>query len=284
MKRYIIIITVLFAGAFAFNSCDEKHTIYDGDAFVMFADTLSICPATQDGEGFPVYVATLNTRSYDRTYGIEVVSEASNAVYGYHYKLESQTVTIPAGQTFATFNVLPIYENIEDADSLGFQMNLLSALGDSWSEEGNTTKVLFQKVCPFDIYDFTGKCRVTSEFLNTYLGSYSRDITCDIVEGEENTLILRDMYQDGYDIKIRFDNSDQLNPKFIVDEGQKIGDTRDLISTPHGDNLLLVKEVPGLEPTVNICRKIADIPLILYVDNVGALGGYYNVVEWIDEY
>lgn len=294
MKRLINIMIVLAVGTGMFAGCDETRTTYDGPSFVMFSDTMSICPAMKNGKDFPVHVVTLRASDYDRTYSVEIMAGASNAVYGYHYKLDKQSVTIPAGQTSATVNVRPVYENIENTDSLGFQLNLLSALGDEWSEEGSTTKIILQKVCPFDIHDFVGYYRVTSAFLNTVTGNYNRISTVEMVDGEENTLLLKGFYQDqdvisgeNYDLKITFDGSDPLNPTFKVQEDQIIGDARTFLNPPYGDGKLRVSEVPSMAPTFDICRKRASIPLLLYIKITGNnayVGGWDNIVEWIEDY
>lgn len=57
---------------------------------------------------------------------------------------------------------------------------------------------------PFDIHAFTGYCKVTSTFFNTYMENTTlRLITSEIVEGEENTIVLHGLYFDGYDTKLK---------------------------------------------------------------------------------
>lgn len=81
-----------------------------------------------------------------------------------HYKLLSNTVTIKAGEMAANVEVQGNYESIEPTDSLGFALHLIIPESNEWEMYGTETKVVLQKVCPFDINNFTGYCTVTSIF------------------------------------------------------------------------------------------------------------------------
>ena len=54
----------------------------------------------------------------DRTFGIEIDDKASNAIENKHYEIESNTVTIKAGELAANLRIRGLYDNIGKTDSL----------------------------------------------------------------------------------------------------------------------------------------------------------------------
>ena len=75
---------------------------------------------------------------------------------GRHFSLESNTVTIKAGERTANVRIRGIYDNIEVTDSLGMVLQLVSKEESKWELYGTETKVILEKVCPFDIHLFEG--------------------------------------------------------------------------------------------------------------------------------
>ena len=61
----------------------------------MFADTLSTNMVFPDEAYFSIPVASTVACDYDRTFAVEVIDQGSNAIEGYHYRLKSNTITIP---------------------------------------------------------------------------------------------------------------------------------------------------------------------------------------------
>ena len=136
----------------------------------MFADTAATYMVLQDKEYFSVPVTSTVACDYDRTFGVEIIDQGSNAVEGKHYRLLSNTITIKAGQRAANVEVRGLYDNIEPTDSLGFILKLVMPEQVNWNLYHDQTKVVMMKSCPYDVNDFTGWCVVTSLFLNQYPG------------------------------------------------------------------------------------------------------------------
>ena len=99
MKKIFQILAVFGSLALLASSCSRENNIYHAEEYVMFADTLKTYPVQQDVEYFSVPVVSTVTKDYDRTFGVEILDRMSNATEGLHYRLESNTVTIKAGQT-----------------------------------------------------------------------------------------------------------------------------------------------------------------------------------------
>jgi len=281
---YGIFISAVAAIAF-FASCKENYITYSGPSYIAFADTLSICPVQQDGGPFSIEIAATQACDHDRTFGVEVLPGKSNAVYGYHYRFDSQTVTIKAGERATALAITGNYENIKDTDSLCVSLRLVSAEDYEWDLYGLETRVQLKKVCPFDINNFTGYCLLTSSWFLEY--STSSDITrlikSELAEDEENTVVLHDFLFDGYDIKIRFDPSDVLDPVVEMTGEQVIGDTREAFNYIYGDGRIWADDAAGMPNMFDTCHDYALLYMTLRVKNVGVIGNYVNILEWLSD-
>ena len=291
LLRYMSMLAVVVA-AVSMTSCNEEYTTYTGPEYVMFADSISTNMVLADGEVFAVTVASTVKCDYDRTFGVEVVDKGSNAIEGVHYTLESNSVTIPAGEMAAEVRVRGNYDKIEATDSLGFVLRLVMPEQLEWDlyPNGAQTKVVMYKSCPFDVNNFTGWCVMTSLLLYNYPGentSYQRLVKADLHPTEENTIILRNCFYDGYDVKMRFDASNPAQPKITMDEDQVLSDEASVFGMIHGDNKLLGTTSPYNESYFNSCQRFAVVWLYVYVKNlgtmVGTVGNFYNIFEWVSD-
>ena len=187
--KFLRFFTLLALASSLFVACDEEYTTYSDAEYVIFADTMSINMVTPDEEYFTVALSSTVARDYDRTFGIEVVDEGSNAVEGKHFQLLSNSVTIPAGKLATEVKIKGLYDNIEPTDSLGFTLQLVMRDELKWDlyPKSNRTKVVMYKSCPFDINDWGGTiekpryCLLTSLLLYSYPGTnmtYQRLVRC----------------------------------------------------------------------------------------------------------
>ncbi len=291
MKRItlFLIVATLLAG---FTACEEHYTTYSDAEYVIFSDTLSTNMVVCDADYFSVAVTSTVKRDYDRTFGVEIVDEGSNAVEGLHYRLLSNTVTIPAGQLTSAVKVKGLYENIEATDSLGFRLRLILPEALKWDlyAANNETKVVMYKSCPFEINDFTGWCVLTSLYLYSYPGtnpSYQRLVYTRIHPTEPDKIIVEDAFYDGYDITLGFDNSDLANPLLLMDRDQILSDEQTVFGQVLGDNHILGRESSAYISNFNSCQRFATLWLEVYVENlgesVGTVGHFYNIFEWITD-
>lgn len=279
-------------------SCKEQYTTYQDAEYVMFADTLTTNMVLNDGSSFTVPVASTVACDYDRTFGVEIIDKGSNAIEGRHYRLKSNTVTIPAGERTANVEVFGNYDKIEAADSLGFIMQLVLPEQLKWDlySDYNRTKVVMYKSCPFDINDFGGTkekpryCIVTSLLLYNYPGTntdYQRLVRTYKHPSRENAIIVEDMFYDGYDVTIDFKTGNPAEPAISLDADQVISDEASVFGQILGDNKILGDDSPHYTSYYNSCQKFAILYLHVYVHNltinVGTVGHYYNVLEWISD-
>lgn len=281
MKK--ILYTLLALALFA--SCNTKHITYSGPMYIAFSDTLSICPVLESGEPFDVYIGATQASDKDRTFAVEVLNMKSNAIYGHHYEIENHTVTIPAGETSTKVRIIGNYENIAASDSLSIVLSLLSVDEYSWDLYGQTTRIELKKACAFDINNFVGWCKVTSSFWLQYSSSldFARVVRCEAVEGEPDAFVIKDFLMDGYDVKFKVDATDILNPVIQMVGEQIVGDTRIPFQMVYGDGRIRGFEDPSYLPYFDICNKYAETYMYLYVKNVGTIGTFVNILEWITD-
>lgn len=288
MKKLLIGCMAAVAALISLAGCEQDKVVYSGPNYLMFSDTLYTYGVQESNEIFNVPVSATTRADYDRTFAVEVVDKESNAVEGKHYKLLSNTVTIKAGEMAGNVEVQGVYENIAITDSLGFALHLIIPEADEWAMYGSETKVVMQKVCPFDINMFTGYCKVTSTYFQAYLQTTEiRLITSDIVEGEENTIALHGIYYDGYDTKIKFTRKDPLEPLIEMKE-QPCGNTGEAFGTIYGNGKLLMEQPTAYTSYYSTCEKYILQFVTLSVDNkdgskFGTVGTYINVIEWISD-
>lgn len=289
MKQIIKYMTFAFLAATALVGCKERYVTYSDAEYVMFADTLATYPVQDTVEYFSIPVVSTVIRDYDRTYGVEIIDKGSNAIENLHYRLQSNTITIKAGENRADVKVHGYYENIEATDSLGFTLQLVMDEKYVMPLYGKQTKAVLMKSCPFDINDFTGYCVLTSMFLYNYnaTGSYQRLVYTEKHPTESNTIICRNWINDGYDVTMTFNASDPMKPVVTMDKGQVASDEGSFFGISYGDDKLLVTHSSLNESIFYPCGRYMFIWTEMYVENlgvpVGTVGHFYNIMEWVSD-
>ena len=228
MKRIITFILATGLCAFLATGCQEEYTTYSDAEYVMFSDSVSLNMVLENQDYFTVPVASTTACDYDRTFGVEIVDQGSTAIEGVHYRLASNTVTIPAGKRTADVQVHGYYDRIEPSDTLQFSLRLVMPEQLEWDLYKDRTRVRMLKGCTFHVEDFTGWCVVTSTFLQDYPGventSIQRLIRTERDPNDPNTVIMHSWLFSGYDVRIRFDTSDPAKPLTTMPEDQVMSD------------------------------------------------------------
>ena len=289
MKQIIKYMTLAFLAVAALSSYKERYVTYSDAEYVMFADTLATYPVQDTVEYFSIPVVSTVIRDYDRTYGVEIIDKGSNAIENLHYRLQSNTITIKAGENRADVKVHGYYENIEATDSLGFTLQLVMDEKYVMPLYGNQTKAVLMKSCTFDVNDFTGYCVLTSMFLYNYsaTGVYQRLIKTERHPTEQNMIICKNWINDGYDVTMTFNASDPMKPFVTMDPDQVASDEGSFFGISYGDDKLLVKNSSLYDSIFYPCGKYLYIWTEMYVEKlgepVGTVGHFYNIMEWVSD-
>lgn len=287
MRKIFIGFLAVSAIIIGLTGCEQKRVSYNGPSYLMFSDTLYDYPVQETNEVFKVPVSTTKAVDYDRTFAVEIIDKESNAIEGKHYKLLNNTVVIKAGKMTADVEVQGIYENIAATDSLGFSMRLILPEETEWDMYGKGAKVVLHKTCPFDINNFKGYCKVTSTYLLEMMQTSTRLIKTELSKDEENTVILKDLYYDGYDVKLKFKTGDVYRP-YITIEDCVCASTSDAFGTIYGDGKLMMSQPTNYVSYYNTCEKFVLQYVTLSVYNkdktlYGIVGTYLNILEWISD-
>ena len=275
---------VMLAGL---TSCEEQRTVYDGPLYIMFADTLSVLGVENSEEVFDIHIAATQASDKDRTLAVEVVDKESSAIEGVHYTLESNTVVIKAGELATSVRVRAIYDNLTIDEDPTLVLRLITDDDVQWSlYEGNETKVILRKICPFDINAFTGYAVVTSTFLMDYSIKDMRLITTEVDPEDSTAVILHDYFYDGYDVKLRFTTEDMLNPLIEMDD-QTMATTGEAFGTIYGDGMLHAYQPSSLVSYYSSCEKFIFQYMTVWVpgmaEGTNVVGTFINAVEWISD-
>ena len=251
MKLLITGIVALITLAVGFWGCNDlSRTTYSGSDYVMFSDTLSMYPVQDSEKWFEIPVVATNICDYDRSFGVEVDDKASNAIEKKQYVVESNTVTIKAGER-------DLY--------------------------GTRTRVQMQKACPFELSTFEGYCLLTSSFFSAYMtNTEHRLLQAERDKAEDNTIILHDFFYKNYDLKIKYDPSDPLKP-FVEFDEQIIGSTAEAFGTIYGNGKLMCDQPVAYDSYYNVCQKFVILYTTIYVVGKGTVGTYVNILEWISD-
>ena len=275
---------VMLAGL---TSCEEQRTVYDGPLYIMFADTLSVLGVENSEEVFDIHIAATQASDKDRTLAVEVVDKESSAIEGVHYTLESNTVVIKAGELATSVRVRAIYDNLTIDEDPTLVLRLITDDDLQWSlYEGNETKVILRKICPFDINAFTGYAVVTSTFLMDYSIKDMRLITTEVDPEDSTAVILHDYFYDGYDMKVHFTTEDMLNPLIEMDD-QPMATTGEAFGTIYGDGMLHAYQPSSLVSYYSSCEKFIFQYMTVWVpgmaEGTNVVGTFINAVEWISD-
>lgn len=287
MKRILKYIAIPFLMLLA--GCQERYVTYADDEYVMFADTLAVYPIQPEEEWVHIPVVSTVVKDYDRTFGVEILDKGSNAIENMHYRLQSNTITIKAGENRADVLLHGYYDNIGVTDSLGITLQLVMNDNLEMPLYGRQTKAVLMKSCSFDINNFTGYCVLTSMFLYDYsvTGSYQRLVYTEKHPTEENTIICRSWLQDGYDVTMTFNADDPMMPLVTMDKDQVASDEGSFFGTVHGDDKLLVTNSPLYDSVFYPCGNYLYIWAEIYVNNlgtsIGTVGHFYNIMEWVSD-
>ena len=282
LSTLIILCTLLSVG------CKEDKAEVAGGIY-HFAEEAYAFGVLDSEEWFEVPIVATLPHSEARNIGIEVVASESSAIEGVHFNLESHTVRLDAESGECKVRIQGNPEEFELGDVLNLKLRL--AVDSKFLDNSATTEceVALQKCCPFDINAFTGYCKITSTYFMQYLNSDSRLVRTERDPKVENGIIVKDMFYEGHDVRFTLHNEDRLNP--IADMPTTVvGSTGEAFGTIYGNGKLMISEPQGegINPEeyksyYGTCERYLFNYAMLYVEEVGIVGVFVNIFEWISD-
>lgn len=267
---------------FALLACNTERTTYNETNFILFSAEEHTLGVIDSEDWFEIPITATRTADYNRNVGVEVIASESSAIEGLHFIVESNTVTIPAGKLTTALRIKGMAENIPIDVQPKIILNLVINEEETWDVYGTRCEVTLQRCCPFDINNFAGYAKITSTWLMQYMNTDSRLVETE-VDAATNTLTIKSMFYEGYDIKISLDDSDPLAPRVIVPKEQVLGSTGEAFGTIYGNGKLMMSEPTGYTSYYGTCENFMVLYSMMYVDNVGTVGTFVNIFEWISK-
>ena len=262
--------------------CQAEKTTYDGPDYVLFSADSHTLGILDSEEWFEIPISATRIASEERTIGVEVVAAESSAIEGLHYVLESNTLTIPKGELTTAVRIRGVAENIEINSMLSIKLRLVIEPELVWDAYGIESEIQLQRCCPFDINNFTGYAKVTSTWIMQYMNAEARLVRTERDTKDPNAIIVKDMFYDGYDIRLVLNSEDRLNPTVAMAE-QVLGTTGEAFGTIYGNGKLMMAEPTGYTSYYGTCENFLVLYSMMYVDGVGVVGTYVNIFEWISD-
>lgn len=263
--------------------CESERQIYDGPNYIMFSSERHDLGVMDSEEWFEIPITATRTADHDRNVGVEIIAARSSAIYGMHYTIESTTVTIPAGELNAMLRIKGYPDAISVSDNLGITLNLVLEDEDVWEEYGTETEVYLHKCCPLDMNAFTGYAVLTSTWIMQYMNAESLLVKTHLDDTTPNTIVVESMYYDGYDIRITFLNENRLEPFVEMPEPQVAGSTGEAFGTIYGNGKLMMMQPADSGSYYSPCEGFLLQYVTMYVEEVGTVGTYANILEWISD-
>lgn len=262
--------------------CQAEKTTYEGPDYILFSADSHTLGILDSEEWFEIPISATRTANEERTIGVEVVASETSAIEGLHYILESNTLTIPKGELTTAVRIKGLAENIDINSMLSIKLRLVIDPELVWDAYGIESEVQLQRCCPFDINNFTGYAKITSTWTMQYMNAEARLVRTERDLKDQNTIIIKDMFYDGYDIRLRLNSDDRLNPTVTLTE-QVLGTTGEAFGTIYGNGKLMMAEPTGYTSYYGTCENFLVLYSMMYVDGVGVVGTYVNIFEWISD-
>lgn len=268
--------------ALAFTACRADYTVRVTTDVIMFPEESYTLGVIDSEEWLEIPISATKSVDYDRNIGVEVIWAESSAIEGLHYVVESNTLTIPKGELTTALRIRGIAENIAVGEELTICLNLVLDQENVSELYSTRSEVKLQRCCKLDMNNFIGWAKVTSTWTMQYMNSDARLVSTELGK-DEKSIVIKNMFYEGYDIEVTFDDSDPLEPRVIVPDAQVIGLTGDAFGTIYGDGKLLMSEPMGYTSYFGACENFMVLYSMMYVENVGNVGVYVSIFEWISE-
>lgn len=262
--------------------CESERPIYEGRNFIMFSAESHTLGIIDNEEWFEIPVSASRTADVDRHVGVEVIITESSAIEDMHYEIESHTLTIKAGELATALRIRGIADALSPNAPVEVKLGLVLDQEEILSDYSTSTVVTLQRCCPFDINNFVGYAVLTSTWSMQYMNTDARLVRT-YLDKEEGVIAIKDMFYEGYDIRVKLSSEDRLNPLASLCGAQVLGTTGEAFGTIYGNGKLMVDNPTGSLSYYSTCENFLLLYTVMYVDEVGTVGNYINILEWISD-
>lgn len=289
--QYIACAVVLLASTLGIGCQRETDEVVTAPCHISFAEESYVFGVVDSEEWFEIPIVASGKVSSDLNLGVEIVASESSAIQDQHFTLESTTLRIPEGKDSTSLRLKCNPDNIAINEECVLAVRLV--LEEENIGQGATEcSIMLRHCCPFNLERFEGYAVLTSTWCMQYMNCNSRLVHTHI-DRDNNVVIIEDMLYEGYDIAVELDNSDRLNPTAKLRGTQVLASTGDAFGTIYGDGKLLITEASNYESAsadlsgyvsfYSLCEGFMMLYTVMYVEGVGEVGMFGNIVEWISD-
>lgn len=271
--------------------CEKEPTTTPNEGDILFTSDGHVFGVVDSEEWFEIPITATHATEQSRTIGVEVIAAKSSAMEGYDFELASHTLTIEGGRKSATLRLRGIAENFDHNTSKSIALRLVLNPENIANNSSIETTVVLQHCCPFDINNFEGYAVLTSTWCMQYMNSNSRLVHTHAED--EGIVVIEDMLYDGYDIRVKLNTEEIINPTALLCDTQVLGSTGDAFGTIYGDGKILITEaskynsasadLSGYISFYSTCENFMMLYTVMYVEGVGEIGMFGNILEWVSD-
>lgn len=276
MKMKFNILLSLIVLAILGVSCSPEETTYSDKGYVMFEDSVLLCPVTENtDETFDVYVSSTVTCDYDRNYAVQILDRKSNAIEGHHYTLESPNIIIKKGERASSIKMRGNYDKLKSRDSLCVTLQLLASDDEKSNLYPNEVNIQLVKCPPLNLNLFTSNIQFFATF--PFSSSETKTFFLKTEKVNDHRLVLKQPFDDKHDLYLDFDDSDILYPVVTVSEQVAFTDV--------SYTEVYVKSSATTESYVypDADDRLIVLYLEFYIPTVGRFGTYRYLIRWVDQ-
>jgi hypothetical protein len=285
--NYIITGFVFFALAFASCKKTESEFIKVAESAVHFVGTTNptYTLSSSTTGPFTVNIGTTDVTTADRSVTIDITSP-TGAAQGTHYTVTSKSVTIPAGQATASFNIQGIYSQYTNGrkDTL---VITLKEPGIAVAPYDNTMRLVLRGPCfepDIVLAELKGAYGNTNEVWGTAPdGPYTTTVTAvNQTSPTTGTITVANVFNNGWTpLVFTLDWTDPLNRKVTLVTQSAGGNAGDSFGATYNGIPYGVRPVPvasgGQVGTFSYCSQTIILKMQVGVFGVGYSGSLYTL-------
>ena len=262
---------------------DRTQPIPKGKSLLQFKQSSLALGVLDADEWLEIPIIANEVAVGDISFAVEVDYATSSAIEGLHYTMESNALVLKKGAKSCAVRLKCNPDAFEINEVVELKLSLL--LDEKYVNHQimKPCVVKLQRCCPFEINNFVGYCKMTSSWAMQYMGVDALLVRTERDPDCETGIIVNDFYYEGYDLRLKLHAENRLEPIVEMADAVVIGSTGEAFGTIYGNGKLMMKTPEGYVSYYGTCENFLVLYGHIYVEEVGDVGAYVNILEWISD-
>jgi hypothetical protein len=275
---------LIFSIALLVSACSHEETTPNQENYILFTQQSHTLGILNDQEWFEIPVVATQSLSHDRNIGVEILVAESSAIEDKHFEMESHNLTLRADKLTTSVRIRGIAQAITPNVPLELKLRLVLDSENVNDKANIETTITLKRCCEFDINNFEGYAVITSTWSMQYMNTDSSLVHTHADEKEEGVVVIENMFYEGYDIRVKLHSDDRLNPIAELCGAQVLGSTGEAFGTIYGNGKLMMSAAPEEYLSYySTCENFLLLYTEMYVEEVGTVGYFGHILEWISD-